>query len=74
MCVCKRSAWPLSCVEGFQSFLTKFDSVQASAHWILSKAALVFLFISLDPWRALGLVAGARILGGGVFGTDKMSL
>lgn len=72
VCLQKVSLAPVLRVE-VKSFLVKFDSVQASAHWIPSKATPVFLFISLGLWKALGLVAGARILGGGVFGTDKMS-
>lgn len=42
----------------------KVDRVQASAHGIPLQAALMFLFISLGPWRALWLVGGARGPGG----------
>lgn len=39
----------------------KFDTMQASAHWIPSKAALMFLFVSLSL-RAVWQVGGARVL------------
>lgn len=57
LCVCEKSVSPCRvCV--------KFDRVQALAHGIPLQAALMFLFISLGPWRALWPVGGGRGPGG----------